>query len=79
MATAANTILHGTRFFGFGNSVALTDTTGDGYMDVLVGETFDSVYVFHSTGAPGLPSRTAAQADTTLTEPAGGDFGWSVF
>lgn len=74
---SANTSLtRGTCCFGY--SIAIGDTNGDGYQDVIVGHnSSNTAYIFHSSGTSGITSTNTAGANTTLTG-SGGNFGTSV-
>ena len=62
----------------FGNAIAIGDTNGDGYQDVIVGKNGDNTaYIFHSSGTSGIISTNNLGANTTLTG-SGGNFGSSV-
>lgn len=68
----------------FGVSVAGGDVNGDAFGDIIVGAIGFASYsgqafIFHSNGGSGIPTMSAAFANTTITGEAGGDrFGMSV-
>ena len=84
-ATSANSIITGESINNnFGEWLAIGNTTGSGYADLLVGAPIYNAnqgraYIFRSTGSNGIPSNSASTADTILTgEAAGNVFGNAV-
>ncbi|WP_125179592.1 Ig-like domain-containing protein [Leptospira ellisii] len=83
-ASLANRIIVGTAADEFGKAVALGDTNGDGYADVIVGApawngSQGKVYVFHSSGSSGVNISFTGFASTNLSGAAAGHrFGDSV-
>lgn len=58
----------------FGYSIALGDINGNGYADIVIGDSSEAVYIYNGS-AEGVP----ASPTTTLTGPSGGEqFGYAV-
>ncbi|MBM9498998.1 Ig-like domain-containing protein [Leptospira sp. 201903071] len=85
----ANTILNGNlNADQFGDALAAGDVNGDGFADVVVGApgynaSMGRIYVFHSTGGPGIANATVngagVGASSFKTGAATGDrFGYSL-
>jgi hypothetical protein len=81
-ASAASIAITATGISDFGGTSALGDLNGDGYADVIVGQSACSndtndIYVFESSGGP-VTSTTAASATATLTGVAATCFGNAI-
>lgn len=76
-AALPSAVLEGLAFGEMGWSLAIGDTNGDGFGDIVTGSVGGRTHAFHSRGAAGIANATTAAAETVLVHD-GTRFGTSV-